>query len=345
MKTSRRSFRVGFDISQIAHTGGVGTYTKNLAEGLLKQKDFDMVFFYSSLRKPYRGNLKGVRSLRLPPTLFEVLFNRIRNVPIEKFVGPVDIFHSSDWVQPPSRAKKVTTYHDVVPLKYPGWSHPKIVDVHKRRLELVEKEVDKVIAVSQTTKRDLIEVSNISAEKITVIYEGAAEHFKPQKEDEVERLREKLGLPKDFILAIGGVGERRNLNMVKRVCKDYQLVISGETLPWLTDEELPKLYSAAKLLLYPSLYEGFGLPILEAFATGVPVITSNVSSMPEIAGDAAVLVDPKDEEDIKRKLKMVYFDRDLRKQLIKRGLAQAKKFSWKKASKETADLYRDLLRI
>ncbi len=335
--------KVGFDISQIAHNGGVGTYTKNLAQGLFGQKGLELVFFYSSLRKPYKGNLKGVKTLRLPPTLLEVLFNKMRNVPIDNFIGEVDVFHSSDWVQPPSRAKKVTTYHDVVPLKYPEWSLKRIIDVHKRRLKIVEKEIDMVIAVSETTKRDLLEVSNIPPNKVIVIYEAAADYFKPQKEEEVENLRRKLGLPSEFILAIGGIGERRNLRVVKKVSEGYNLVISGETLPWLADEDLPKLYSAAKLLLYPSLYEGFGLPILEAFATGVPVITSNVSSMPEIAGDAAVLVDPRDEEDIKKKLKMVYFDNSLRKQLIKRGLAQAKKFSWKKAAKETAEVYRKLM--
>lgn len=335
--------KVGFDISQIAFTGGVGTYTKNLAEELVKQKGIEMVFFYTSLRRPYKGNLKGVKKLKLPPTLIELLFNTIRKVPVDNFIGEVDVFHSSDWVQPPTKAKKVTTYHDVVPLKYPEWSLKRIIDVHKKRIKIVEKEIDMVIAVSETTKRDLLEVSSIPPDKVTVIYEAAAGYFKPQKEEEVEKLRAKLGLPKEFILAVGGIGERRNLGMVKKVCDSYNLVISGETLPWLPEEDLPKLYAASKLLLYPSLYEGFGLPILEAFATGVPVITSNVSSMPEIAGDAAVLVDPTDEDDIKKKLRMVYGDDALRRQLIKRGIAQAKKFSWKKAARETAELYRKVM--
>ena len=103
------------DISQIAHGGGVGTYTQNLALGLAQMQDFKTVFFYSSLRKPYRGNLSNVKSFSVPPTLLELLFNRLRILPIETFIGEVDVFHSSDWIQPKTKAKKVTTYHD--PLK------------------------------------------------------------------------------------------------------------------------------------------------------------------------------------------------------------------------------------
>ena len=141
--------RIGFDISQIAHPGGVATYTKSLAENLSKIKELEMVYFYSSLRRPFKGKLKGVKAFRLPPTLFEVLFNRVRNVPIEKFLGPLDIFHSSDWVQPPSKAKKVTTYHDVIPLKFPQWSHPKIVDVHKRRLKNAYQKVHELTEIDR----------------------------------------------------------------------------------------------------------------------------------------------------------------------------------------------------
>src|SRR5687767_5904127 len=119
-----RKIIVGMDISQLAHMGGVATYTRNLADEISKFKTINTVFFYSSLRKRYKGKLKNVKGYKLPPSLFEMLFNKWRNVPIEKFLGPIDIFHSSDWVQPPTKAKKVTTYHDVVPLKYPEWSHP-----------------------------------------------------------------------------------------------------------------------------------------------------------------------------------------------------------------------------
>lgn len=341
--------RVGFDISQTAHKGGVGVYTQNLAEQLSKISGLEMVFFYSSLRVRYPGNLKNVKSFKLPPSLFEVLFNRWRSVPIEKFIGAVDIFHSSDWTQPKSKAKKITTYHDVVPLKYPQWSHPKIVAVHKRRLELVEQEIDMVIAVSQSTKKDLLEITKIPEDKITVIYEGptVSGSIKLQGdalEAERKRFREKYNLPDKFVLAIGGIGERRNLKRIKEVCKDYNLVIAGETLPWLGIEELELLYHSASVLLYPSLYEGFGLPILDAFSTGLPVITSNVSSMPEVGGDAALYVNPLEIEDIREKLDLVMGDASVRYEMVRKGLKKVKEFSWEKCARKTAAVYRGLMK-
>lgn len=335
--------KIGFDISQTAHRGGVGIYTQNVADQLSKISDLEMVYFYSSLRKPYRGGLKNVKKYRLPPTLFEMLFNRWRNVPIEKFIGPVDIFHSSDWTQPKSKAKKVTTYHDLVPLKFPNWSHPKIVAVHKRKLKLVEQEIDAVIAVSESVKRDLLEVSKIPEDKITVIYEAPTANFRPRAKDEISAFREKYNLPERFVLAIGGIGDRRNFKRIKEACSNYNLVIAGVSLPWLGINELELLYGAAQVLLYPSLYEGFGLPILDSFACGVPVITSNVSAMAEVGGDAAVYVDPKSVEDIKKKLDMVTNDKKLRQDLVKKGFERVKQFSWEKAAKETAGVYRRLV--
>lgn len=335
--------RIGMDISQLAHKGGVATYTQNLSGQLSKNDELEMIYFYSSLRKPYRGHLKNVKKYRLPPTLFEMLFNRWRNIYVERFLGPLDIFHSSDWTQPPSKAKKVTTYHDVIPIKFPQWSYPKIVEVHKRRLYLVEQEIDHVICVSNSTKNDLMEVSSIPEEKITVIYEAPTSDFKPQTKNKVNALRKKYHLPDEFALAIGGIGERRNLKRIKQACIDYDLVITGVDIPWLDNlEELELLYNSAKVLIYASLYEGFGIPILDSFACGVPVIISNISSMSEVGGDAAIFVDPYNVDDIKKKLAMIWNDDDLRDEMIRKGFKQVKKFSWEKAAHETAQVYKKL---
>src|SRR3989344_5015312 len=150
----QNKLKVGFDISQIAHTGGVGVYTQNLAKNLLNDEDLEMVFFYSSLRKPYKGSLKNVKAFRLPPTMFEVLFNRVR-----------------------------------------------------------------------TTKKDLLEVSQIPEEKIKVIYEGVEERFKIQKKEDIEEFKKKYNLPNNFLMAIGGIGERKNLKRIKEASKDYNLIV------------------------------------------------------------------------------------------------------------------------
>lgn len=335
--------RVGMDISQIAHGGGVATYTRNLTEELSKFDDLEMVYFYSSFRRPYSGPLRNVKKFKLPPTLFEILFNKWRNIGIEHFIGPIDVYHSSDWTQPPTKAKKITTYHDVLPLKFPHWSNPKIVAVHKRRLKIVEEEIDCVIAVSQSTMRDLLEITRIPRQKIVVIYEGVNERFQVKSKSEIEKFKEKYGLPSNYVLAIGGVGERRNLKRVREACKGYHLIITGETLPWLDTFDMVLLYAGAQVLLYPSFYEGFGLPIIEAMSCGTPVITSDVSSMPEVAGEAALFVDPNSLDDIKDKLRLIVKDQQLRKQMIKRGFEQAKKFTWQKCARETAEVYRKVI--
>lgn len=303
-----------------------------------------MVFFFSAFRKSYHGPLKNVKKFRLPPTLFEVMFNRIRTVGIEKFIGPVDIYHSSDWVQPPTKAKTVTTYHDLVPLLYPKWSHPKIVSVNKIRLKLVEAEVDKVIAVSESTKNDLLSLSKLKPSQIEVIYEGVSEIFKPSEEKDQFELKKKYNLPDNFCLAIGGVGERKNLKRIKQASKGFNLITTMEDLPVLSDEELAILYSCADALIYTTLYEGFGLPIIEAMACGTPVLTSNVSSMPEIAGGAAVLTDPNDVDKIRRSLEDLLLDKQKQKDLILKGFKRAKDFSWEKTADKTLQVYKQLIK-
>lgn len=334
--------KIGFDISQIAHDGGVATYTKQLSCRLDNIGKLEMVYFYTSLRRKYKGGLKSVKEYKLPPTLAEILFNRVRIFPIDLLIGEIDIFHSSDWIQPLTKAKKVTTYHDVIPIKFPKWSHPKIVDVHKKRLKLVSDEIDQVIAVSQTTKNDLLEVSEILEEKIVVIYEGVSENFKPQDKKTVENFKMKMDLPEKFVLAIGGIGERKNLSRIREAIGDYHLIITGETIEKVADEEMSILYASAAVLLYPSLYEGFGLPVLEAMACGTPVITSNVSAMPEVGGDAAYYVNPMSVDEISKSVKLVMEDNDLRNELRNKGFIQVKKFSWDECVQKTIKVYEDL---
>lgn len=335
--------KVGFDISQTAFLGGVPRYTRNLATELSKIQSLEMEYFYSSFGKPYQGNLTNVKSFRIPLSLLELLMNNFHKIPIEWFIGKIDIFHSSDWIQPPTKAKKVTTFHDVIPLKYPKWSHPKIVEVHKKRLKWVEKEIDLVIAVSETTKQDLLEISDLAEEKIVVIPEGVEDSFKPQPLEKITAFKKKYNLPDSFVLAMGGVGERKNLQRIKEACSNhYDLVIPGETIPYIPEAELPTLYSAAAVLLYASLYEGFGLPVVEAMAAGTPFIVSNGEWAKGLMDYPGLLTDPENIEDMRKQLKRA-MDPKIGQSLVKQGLQRAKFFSWEEVAEETARAYKKIL--
>ncbi|MEK7377033.1 MAG: glycosyltransferase family 1 protein, partial [Candidatus Margulisiibacteriota bacterium] len=276
--------------------------------------------------------------------------------------GGFDVFHSPDHVLPLPRVKckTVITVHDLSFVK-----HPELFGAGKRIYKRFiapysVKRADKVIAVSQNTKNDIVKLYKTDPAKITVVYNGAGnEFFKIGDKDVLDQARNKYGLTDNYILFVGTIEPRKNIiNLIKAFKKSAAtrgLVIVGKK-GWLSDpiireikdhngadkilwidnvetKDLPALYSMASLLVYPSLYEGFGLPILEAMACGVPVITSNISSMPEVAGDAAVLIDPNGIDEIAKAIKDVLGDEHLRQSLISKGYQQAKKFSWEKCAK------------
>jgi len=351
--------RIGIDISQIVYQGsGVARYTAKLVEYLLKiDKGNDYVLFFSSLRRKLDKKLfrEKVKKLYFPPSFLDVLWNRLHVLPIENFIGKVDVFHCSDWTQPPARkARLVTTVHDLTPWKYPQTLHPKIVATHKRRMYWVKKEADMIIADSHSTKKDLINILGIPEEKIKVVYLG------------VEEAKIKGPFPKDnYILAVGTREPRKNLKRlidafekVANKNKDIKLVIAGKygwgdkqlrlkneqvsILGFVSEEKLSLLYRHAKAFVYPSLYEGFGLPILEAMVAGCPVITSNLSSLPELAGKAAILINPLSTNSITKAIDRVLKDDNLRAELIKKGKDQVKKFKWQKTAQETLKIYKEV---
>lgn len=176
--------RIGIDISQIIYQGtGVAKYTKNLVESLLKvDKKNEYVLFFASLRRKIEtSDFKiqnchskcKIKKFRIPPTLLDILWNRLHICPIEWFIGEVDVFFSSDWIQPPAKkAKLLTVVHDLTPWKYPETLSSKIVAVHKRRMKWVKKECAMIICDSEATKKDVMEILEISEKKLKVIYPG-----------------------------------------------------------------------------------------------------------------------------------------------------------------------------
>lgn len=177
--------RIGIDISQLAYEGtGVASFLKGLVESLVQQDvENEYVLFYSSMRKEFSiSNFQflinasilnvQIKKFRFPPTFLDILWNRLHIFPVEWLIGPVDVFISSDWTQPPSKAKKVTILYDLIVYKYPEETAKKIVDVQKDRLKWVKKEVDKILCISQATKKDAMEILRIPESRLEVVYPG-----------------------------------------------------------------------------------------------------------------------------------------------------------------------------
>jgi glycosyltransferase involved in cell wall biosynthesis len=356
--------KIVIDISQMAFDGGVGRYTQSLVENLLildsnneylllaytlgQQEVFRQ--FEAVLKKQKKGNFQ-LKLLPLPISLVEPLVNLYRIPPLETFTGKVDIYHASDWVQFPTSAKIVTTIHDMAPLIYPELHHPKIVRVFKRRLGLAWKNRAKIICVSQNTKKDFLKFYNFPEDNITVIPEAAV--ITP-------KTLEKKITPsqKPYLLTVSSLNPRKNIKRLimafedfSREYPDYQLLVAG-SFGWgekytnqkkitflgkVDDNQLANLYANADIFVYPSLYEGFGLPLLEAMSFGCPVVGSNTSSLPEIVGQAGILVDPQNVQSITQGIKKAL---KCKGKLSKLALQQAVKFSWEKCARETLEVYR-----
>lgn len=356
------NMKIAIDASQIIYGTGVSVYTNKLISNLLKvDSSNEYVLFGGSLRRfgELKSSLNGfsgkytTKVFPYPPSLANVIWNKLHLLPVEKIIGDVDVFHSSDWTQPPSSAFKVATVHDLIPLKFARYIHPKIVGVHKDRLNWVKKEVDRIIVPSSSAKEDLIEFG-VDANKIRVIYES--NNISKATPDRVEEIKRKYKISGDYILTIGSAFYKNSENVVKAfdlssTGQDIKLVIIGRqtntkiserrnirVTGFVTDEDYAAICTGAKAFVFPSLYEGFGIAILDAFACGTPVVTSNVSSMPEVAGNAAILVDPYEVDSIAEGIA-----RALRgpKALIEKGYERVKQFSWEETAKKTLAVYNE----
>lgn len=349
-----KEMKIAIDISQIVYGTGVSTYTENLVKNLLKiDKESKYLLFAGTFRRKQDvlRIFPQAKVFLLPPTLADLVWNRLHIFPIEKIIGEVDVLHTSDWTEPPAKAFKVTTVHDLYPFKFPRLVSPKVLEVHKRKLAWVLKESKRVIVPSNSTKKDLVELG-MAENRIRVIYEAPS--LVKTSADKVNETKRKYNLQGDYLISIGITKLKNTENIIKAfhlasAGKDVKLVLVGRPvgvelgeernlriLGYVPKEDLGALLTGSCGLIYPSLCEGFGIPILDAFNCEVPVLTSNISSMKEVAGDAAELVDPYDPSSIKDGIENI-----LRgpKGFIEKGLARVKDFSWERAAKETLEVY------
>lgn len=355
--------RIAIDVSQSIYGTGVSKYTKYLVTQLLRLDDKNhYTLFGGSLRRKGEldawihrlGEAQG-KTYYLSPKFFHLIWNTFHVLPAETLTGKVDLIHTSDWAEPPAKAVKVTTIHDLNFLIDPTYAHPEIRSVQQKRLYWVAKETAGIIAVSRATKNDIMEHLNIESDRIEVIHEGPNIQYPPViNDDETQALNQTLGINRPYIVVPGSGHPRKNIARAIEAFGatklDYQLVILGRATTaekqatrnnvifadYVSDREWEILISQAQLLFYPSLYEGFGIPVLDAFVCSTPVVTSNVSSLPEVAGEAAVLVDPESPEAMAEGIMKALDDHS---QLVKAGQERAAKFSWKRTAKETLNFY------
>ena len=320
--------KVGIDISSVVYGTGASNYTKDLVSHLKPLLGDSLKTFGFSLRR------RQDDFFPFPPTLMDFIWNRLHIVNVEAFVGPFDVYHSSDWTQGPSKAKKVTTIHDLSPFLYPSETHPKIVAVHTRRMKWVVAECDKIICVSQNTAADMLRLFPSTSSRLVVIPEALPSRF---------LLKPRTSNLKPYIFAIGTRQPRKNIARLKLACaklgQKLILVGEGSDLGHVSDQELVNYLAGASVFVYPSLYEGFGLPVLEAFHFKVPVACSNTSSLPEVAGKAAVYFDPLSVDSITAGISRAM---ESRKQLVAAGTKQISKFSWDKTAQKTLEVYKSV---
>ncbi|PIR59494.1 MAG: hypothetical protein COU68_05320 [Candidatus Pacebacteria bacterium CG10_big_fil_rev_8_21_14_0_10_45_6] len=376
--TMSQAIRVGIDITSVLYGRGVSRYTTNLTRHLLANKRVKMSLYGSSLRQKTElekiaKELKDATEQKAhtvirnyPPSLYNFLWYKLGYPKIRSAMPEISLFHSWDWLQPPDRdLPLISTIHDLSMLKYPETAHPQIMSMHQKSWEVLKKRNAHIIAVSRATKHDIISYLDIPAERIHVVHEALPDEAMLVNthltEARYEQLKVELQLTKPYILFVGTREPRKNLARLIAAWQslnipDLELLIAGSVgwdktddlaktpglrfLNRVSDEALSVLYGEANVFAFPSLYEGFGLPILEAFHHGTPVVTSNCSSMPEVAGNAAELVNPLSEQSIAAGLSKVLNESlaDQRKRLQKM-IIRSQMFSWNRVADQTIDAY------
>lgn len=368
--------RIAIDIRKY-HDFGIGTYIRNLVHELAR---IDKETEYVLLCRP--ADLDGIglsqanfRMIPEPSPPYSVS-EQIR-IPIALRRERIDLFHAPHYVLPPLiHCRSVVTIHDCIHLMFPQYLPGRLAHAYARgQIWTAAHRSDRILTVSETSKLDILRRFRIPADKVTVIYNAIDERLaKPPADEDFERVQARYQLKDPFALYVGNIKPHKNLERLieafyelrqEPAFESLKLVIIGDEISkyqalrrtvhrhklhkhvrffgFVPLDTLAVLFRLARIFVFPSLYEGFGLPPLEAMYLGTPVVTSNVSSLPEVVGDAALLVDPYDTASIADGMRRALTDEDLRQWLRERGKARAREFSWRQSVAHVREVYGEVM--
>jgi len=350
---------------------GVENYIFNLVRGLKSKIPDDLTLITSADNRAF-GEIPRIVPRYPFPVHISLFWGQTLSLQ-KKILSEFDVIHNPSHYflfKKPGR-KYVSTIHDLTSILYPQWHPWWRTLVSGTALSRMIVQSDRIIANSRQTKNDIISHYNISSDRVSVTYLGASDEFRPLDTQTTDAVRKKYHLDHPFVLYVGNLEPRKNLpSLIRaiarcRVQHPYlQLVIAGRYgwmyadifrtvtelhleksvrfLDYVPDSDLPALYNAAIIFVYVPFYEGFGIPVLEAMQCGTPVITSNTSSLPEVAGDGGIMVNPLDVNGIAEKISMLVSDDDAMEENSRYNLTQCRKFSWEKCTDQTLDVYREV---
>ncbi|MCX6356956.1 MAG: glycosyltransferase family 1 protein [Candidatus Aureabacteria bacterium] len=372
--------RIGFDarILGARQLTGIGCYTRNLirAIGAIADGHRLTLFFPRGAggQELGGGRMREIRS-HVPADIREDRFYRCWYdwyLPFQACCRRIDLFHGPSYLIPRTRrARTVVTVHDLTHVKYPHWA-PHCAPAFAARARSAIERADRVIAISETTRDDILSFFAVDPARVRVIYYGIDAVFRPIDDAaRLEKFRGRYNLPRRFVLSVLSINPRKNIpGLLKAFARvvgngnvPHSLVIAAKSygsndvsseaerlglggrfvlLDYVPQEELPLLYNCADMFVFPTFYEGFGLPPVEAMACGRAVIASNAGSLPEVLGDAALYCDPHDADALADAIQGLCASEAERARLAARGIGQASLYSWERCAAETLALYEDL---
>ncbi len=354
------------------HFPGIGRYAYQLAREMVRQEDSERLLLISNVGS---GNTRFDISALAAERNAEIVLTKARPFTVKeqlclpgelRKISP-DVTHYPYMVFPYAAPRPlILTVHDIIPVRFPRYFSFRQRILYRASLFLALRRAACVICVSEATRSDLMFSFAMDSDRLFVIHEGVSELYRPSPKDECMRARDAYGLPDQYLLYVGSNKPHKNLcaliEAYARIGGAPSLVVAGFEDPrypearrradvlnlnsrvrfidYVREADLPALYSGARAFVFPSIYEGFGMPPLEAMACGTPVACSNIPSLCEIAGDAALFFDPKDPVSIAAALERISEDETLRADLRAKGLRRAAEMSWSLAARKTMDLYR-----